>query len=162
MPICSTRPAFMTTHAVGQLQRLLLVVRHEDAGEVDLVVQAAEPVAAAPAAPWRRARRTARRAAAPSARSASARASATRCRCPPESCAESGSPCTSSCTSFSSSIDLGADLLLRGRRARGRTRRPKATFSNTDHVPEQRVVLEDEADLALARRRDRSRPRRGI
>ncbi len=31
-------------HAVGQFQGLVLVVGHEDAGQVDLVVQAAEPL----------------------------------------------------------------------------------------------------------------------
>ena len=54
-------------------------------------------------------------------------------------------------------VHLGADLALRARRsARGLTRKPKATLSNTRHVPEQRVVLEDEADLALAHVRARS------
>ncbi len=59
-------------------------------------------------------------------------------------------------------MHLAPDLLARtAARARGFTRRPKATFSNTRHVAEQRVVLEHEADLALARVAVRRRPRRG-
>ena len=47
-----------------------------------------------------------------------------------------------------------------GRRARGRTVRPKAMLSKTRHVAEERIVLEDEADVALAARSGGARPRR--
>ena len=45
VPSCSISPSFITTTRFGELERLLLVVRDEDAGQVDLVVQAAQPAA---------------------------------------------------------------------------------------------------------------------
>ena len=62
-------PAVVHHHdLVGDLHRLLLVVRDDHRRRVRLVVQPAQPQRAARCAPARRARRTARRAAAPSAR----------------------------------------------------------------------------------------------
>ena len=55
-------------HAVGELQRLFLVVGHEDRGVAGGVVDFAQPAAQVPSAPAHRARRTARRAAARAAR----------------------------------------------------------------------------------------------
>ena len=43
MPTCSTSPLAITTIAVGDLHRLLLVVGDEHRGHVDLVVQPAQP-----------------------------------------------------------------------------------------------------------------------
>ena len=72
---------------VGDRQRLLLVVGHEDGGDAEPLLELADLLAHAGRAAWRRGWRAARRAAAPSARCTSARASATRCCWPPESCA---------------------------------------------------------------------------
>ena len=44
VPTCSIRPWFITTTLVGHLEGLFLVVRDEDAGHVDLVVQPAQPL----------------------------------------------------------------------------------------------------------------------
>ena len=71
---------------VGDLHRLLLVVRDEDGRDVHLVVQAAQPVAQLRAhAGVERAERLVEEEHVGS--TASARASAIRCRWPPESCA---------------------------------------------------------------------------
>ena len=43
MPTCSIAPWFMTTMPVGDLHGLLLVVGHEDGGDVGLVVEPAQP-----------------------------------------------------------------------------------------------------------------------
>ena len=43
-PTCSTRPLLMTDEFVGNLQRLVLVMRDEDRGHVYLVMQPAQPV----------------------------------------------------------------------------------------------------------------------
>jgi hypothetical protein len=66
--------------AIRDLERFLLIVGDEDAGDVDLVVQAAQP-GAARCAPWHRARRTARRA--QDFRRRRQGASRARCRWPP-------------------------------------------------------------------------------
>ena len=72
--------------AVGHLQRLVLIVRHQQAGHVDLVVQPAQPAAQAlPHLGVERAERFVEQQHACGS-IASARASATRCRWPPESC----------------------------------------------------------------------------
>ena len=151
VPTCSMRPVVHDHHPVGDLEGLLLVVGDEDAGDVDLVVQRAAASAAAPAAPWRRARRTARRAAARCGSTASARASATRWRCPPESCDGIAAR----------QRRRAAPAAAARARARGSPlRRPHAPRSHAQaegdvlehrHVAEQRVVLEHEADVALAR-----------
>ncbi len=44
VPACSTRPSLHDDHLVGHFKGLFLVVRHEDAGDVDLVVQPPQPV----------------------------------------------------------------------------------------------------------------------
>ena len=117
-------------HPIGDLERFLLIVGHEDAGDVDLVVQAAEPAAAAPGAPSRRARRTARRAAARCGSAASARARATRWRWPPESCARVAVGQPVELDELEQLHDALADLAP-GASARWRTRKPKPMFSNT-------------------------------
>ena len=43
VPTCSMRPSLMTDDLLGDVHRLLLVVGHEDGGDVDLVVQPAQP-----------------------------------------------------------------------------------------------------------------------
>jgi len=62
---------------------------------------------------------------------ASALARATRCRCPPDSSDGRRLAKFSNCTSVSRRITLSAIAFLSGRIFRGRTRSPKATFSNT-------------------------------
>jgi len=105
---------------------------------------------AARGARGRPARRTARRGSSTRGSTASARASATRWRWPPESCEGMRSSRPSSWTSWSSLWDALRDLVLR--RARGAAGEPKAEGHVLEHrhVPEQRVVLEHEADSPLA------------
>jgi hypothetical protein len=45
VPTCSTLAMVHQHDAVGHLERFILVMRHEDAGDVQLVVQAAQPAA---------------------------------------------------------------------------------------------------------------------
>ena len=73
-------------HLVGDFERLLLVVGHEEARDVNLIVQPPQPGPQLFADLGIEGRRTARPAARPWAGGASARASATRWRWPPESC----------------------------------------------------------------------------
>ena len=99
---------------VGHLQRLLLIVGDEDAGDVDFVVQ---PVAASGAvlrAPGRPGRRTARPAAAPGVRppghGPGRSAGAARRRAVPGN----ARPVPSNCTSSEQFVDLVPDLRLGG------------------------------------------------
>ena len=117
--------------AVGQLQRLFLVVGDEQRGLPGLLVQAGATSGAVRRGPWHRARRTVRRAAArsdrsparaPARRAASGRRTAVR---------DSGRRNSGNWISVSSSSTRRAIVALSGRRARGRLRRPKAMFSAT-------------------------------
>ncbi len=45
MPNCSIRPAIEHHDDVGKLDRFLLIVRHENAGEMQFVMQAPQPAA---------------------------------------------------------------------------------------------------------------------
>ncbi len=74
----------MIDDLVGDLERLLLVVGHEDGGQADLVVELAQPAAELLADLGIERAERPRRAAAPWARPR-ARASAMRWRWPPES-----------------------------------------------------------------------------
>jgi hypothetical protein len=80
---------------------------------------------------------------------ASARASAMRWRWPPDSCDGKRSASQSSCTSLSSACTL---VLIAFGRALGARLHAQAEGDVVEHghVAEQRVVLEHEADLALA------------
>ena len=71
-------------HPVGQLQGLVLIVRDEDAGQVDLVVQPAEPLPQLLPHPGVE-RPNGSSNSSTFGSMASARARATRCRWPPES-----------------------------------------------------------------------------
>jgi hypothetical protein len=134
-------------HAVGHFQRLFLVVGDEDRGDVQLVVQAAQPAAQLLAhlgveraeglveqqhARLHRQRAGQRDALALAAGELGRKRSASQ----------------SSCTSLSSSCHLGLDRASdAGCAASCAGRRPRC---RTRHVAEQRVVLEHEAHVALA------------
>ena len=137
-------------HAVGDLERLFLIVGDEHAGDVDLVVQLAQPAAQLLAGPSRRARRTARRAAAPwarpPARAPARRAGAGRRRAGPDN----GPARFFSWTSSSSSWTLAWICSFDGRTLRGPDFQAEGDVLEHGHVPEERVVLEDEADAAIA------------
>jgi hypothetical protein len=135
-------------HLVGHFQRLLLVVRDEHAGHVQIVVQAAQPAAqflahlgvqrAERLVEQQHARLHGQRASqrdtlALAARQLRGKRSASQ----------------SSCTSSSSDFTFSRIFASDGRSPRGFTRRPKAVLEH-GHVLEQRVVLEHEADVALA------------
>ena len=164
MPICSIRPSFMTHDPVGDVHRLLLIVRDEDRRDVHLVVQAAQPRAQllADARVERAERlveeqhlrldgeRAGERHPLPLAAGELRRGSGPRAR--------------------RAGRDRAAPRPASAISAFGRLRilRPNAMLFADGHVLEGRVVLEDEADAALLRRGapvmsspcDRDRPRR--
>jgi hypothetical protein len=133
--------------SVGDLHRLLLVVRDEHRRHVHLVVQPAQP-ARSSLRTARRARRTARRAAAPSARPRA------RARAPcagagrPRAARDSGSAKLLELDELEQLVDALADLAF-GRLRISSARRRRC---RDGHVLEGGVVLEDEADAALLRR----------
>ena len=135
--------------AVGDLEGLLLVVRHEHAGDVDLVVQAAEPLAQLLAhLGVERAERLVEqqhlRLGRERARERDALALAAR-------------ELRRHRVLVALELHQAQQLHARGRGSRPsgrlRTRRPKRDVVEHRHVPEERVVLEHEADVALADRR---------
>jgi hypothetical protein len=131
---------------VRHLEGFVLIVRHQHAGNVQFVVQPPQPAPQllrtfASSAP------NGSSSSSTLGSMASARASATRCRWPPESCEG---------IALRQPVELDQRQQLvnpipisagEGRSFRGRTRRPKAMFSNTS-CAEQRVVLEHEAHAA--------------
>ena len=130
VPTCSIAALVHDHDAVGDLERLFLVVGDEHAGDVNLVVQPAQPLAQLLAhLGVERAERLVEQQhlrlgrERPRQRDALPLAAGELRRV-------AESPRSSSCTSSSSSLHALADLASVGRR-RGRTRRPKATFSKT-------------------------------
>ena len=117
-------------HPVRDLQRLLLVVRDEDAGDVQVVVQAAQPAAQVLAdLGVQRAERLVQQ--------QHLRLHGQRPRqrhplpLPAGSCDGNRFASPSSCTICSRDITRSVISALDGRNCRGRTRRPNAMFSKT-------------------------------
>ena len=130
LPSCSIRPFVHHHDAVGELERLFLIVRHEDAGEVNLVVQPAQPAAQLlPDLGVERAERLVEqqhlRLDGQRARQRDALPLAARelRRIPVAEVVE--------LHELRAAPAPVADVVVGGRSARGRTRRPNATFSKT-------------------------------
>ena len=162
-PTCSTRAWFITAIWLDDLHRLRLVVRDEDRRHVHLLVEAAQPVAQLGAhAGVERAERLVEK-------EHLRLRSRARARAPcagagrPRAATGSGAPNASSWTSFRSS-STRSRISAFGPLAH---LEPERDVVAHGHVLEGRVVLEDEADVALLRRaapwrprpRSRSRPR---
>ena len=150
-PACrsaGSAPSRMHDDAVGERQRLLLVVRDVDGRRAEHRRGCGGSRRASPAAAWRRGWRAARPSAPAAAPSTMARAIATRCCWPPESWPGSLSACASSRTSAERLVDAA-------RRPRPAARRcivePEADILAHGHVREQGVVLEHHAEAALLR-----------
>ena len=139
--------------AVGDLHRLLLVVRHEHGRHVHLRVQAAEPVAQLGS--HARVERAERLVEEQDARLRGERAGE---RHPLPLAARElvriAVGVAVQLDEIEELVDALADLLLRPLPDRQR----EADVVAHGHVLERRVVLEDEADVALLRRQARSRP----
>ena len=147
------RPPVHHDDAVGQRQRLVLVMGDEDGGDADARAAAGGSPPASRRAACRRAR--------PAARPAAARRGRSPARGPaPRAAAGRRKAARGMRSSEARQLHHGerlGDPARRSRRAAAaRMTSPKATFSATRHMREQRVVLEHHADVALPRRAGRS------